>query len=489
MAYILPLLLGVPLGAAGLCLALPSLLARRLILWLTTAAVLAFAVWTLAATADGSVIAHQISGWPPGIAIPYAIDAFSALMLAAASFLVLICSLYAAAAREDRDRSFAALVLVLSGGVYGAFTTADLFHLFVTVEVALIPSYVLLTRSGSARSVRAGRVYATVNLFISTTLLFGIALVYGVTGTVNLAELAGAAERSDAAAAAAAAGVVLVALAGKAAMVPLHWWLPRTYPFASASVNALFSGLLTKIGVYALFRVYALVFGADGRFEGIILTVLVTGMVVGVLGALGSTNMRAILSFHMSSQVGYMLLGLGIFGVAGLAASIFYLIQYMMTKAALFLAVGTVERATGSGDLRRLGGVARHSPLLAVAFLIPALSLAGVPPLSGFVAKFVLVIAAADAGAWLAAGTAVAVSLFTLLSMLKIWNGAFWGDDPEPPARQAAPVPGRLVLPVLALAALSVVLGLGAQPLLTLSTAAAGNLVDVAGYVEAVSAP
>ncbi|WP_315552986.1 monovalent cation/H+ antiporter subunit D family protein [Microbacterium aurum] len=485
MAELLPLLLGMPIAAAGLCLTLPSLPARRAVLWLVSLAVLAYGTWGLSVTADGSVVAHQVSGWAPGVAIPFALDTLSALLITATSFLVLVCSLYAAAAREDTDRYFASLVLVMSGGVYGAFATADLFNLFVMVEVALVPSYVLMTRTASRPSLRAAGVYVTVNLFISTTLLFGIALVYGATGTVNLGELAGAAERSSTAAAALA--VVLVALAGKAAMVPLHGWLPRSYPHLSTSLSAMFSGLLTKIGVYALFRVYAVTFGADERLEGIIQAILVIGMVVGVLGALGSSDMRAILSFHMSSQVGYILLGLGIFGVAGLAASIFYLIQYMMAKAALFLAVGVVQRESGSGDLRDVGGMARRSPLLAAAFLVPALSLAGIPPLSGFVAKFLLVVAAVDVAAFLAAAAVVAVSLFTLLSMLKIWNGAFWGDPPAGAA--TARIPHRLVLPAVALASLTVVLGVGGEGLIALSTTAAGNLVDLGPYIEAVRTP
>ncbi|MGF1646384.1 MAG: monovalent cation/H+ antiporter subunit D family protein [Kineosporiaceae bacterium] len=495
MSELLPLLVGGPLGAAGGCLLLPWTAARRAVVWVTTAAVLAFAGWTLTETADGSVIAHQVSGWPPGISIPFAVDTLSALMLAVTSLLVLVCSLYAAAAGEDGedgDRHLASLVLVMSGGVYGALATADLFNLFVMVEVALVPSYVLLTRSGLLPALRAGRVYVTVNLLISTTLLLGVALVYGVAGTVNLGELAGAARESEATAV--AAGVVLVALAGKAAVVPLHGWLPRSYPYAATSLSAMFSGLLTKIGVYGLFRVYSVVFEGDERLEWVIQAVLVVTMAVAVLGALGETTMRAILSFHMTSQVGYILLGLGFFGGAGLAASIFYLIHHIVVKAALFLAVGAVERTHGTGDLSRLGGMARRSPLLAIAFLVPALSLAGIPPLSGFVAKFTLVLAAVRAEAYVAAGVAVAVSLFTLLSMLKIWNGAFWGDAPDPqpdaqPTGAAGRVPRRLVLPALALAAVTVGLGLGAEGLLALSVTAAENLVDTGGYVEAVSAP
>ncbi len=428
MSDLLPMLVGGPLLAAGLSLTLGSLPARRLVLWLTTAAVLGYAAWLLAATADGSVVVEQVGGWPAGISIPFAADTFSALMVAVTALLVAVCTAYAAAAGEDGERYFVPLVLVLSAGVYGAYVTADLFNLFVMIEVALIPSYVLLTRTGKRRELGASRIYLTVNLLISTALLLGVGLLYGVAGTVNLGELAGVARESDAAAV--AAGVVLVALGGKAALVPLHGWLPRTYPFAATSVSALFSGLLTKIGVYGLFRVYAVVFDGAPEFQALLQVVLIATMVIGVLGALGEPAMRAILSFHMTSQVGYILLGLGFFGVPGLAAGIFYLVHHIIVKASLFLSCGAVERSHGTGELHRLGGVARRAPVLALAFMIAALSLTGIPPFSGFIAKFTLVSAAFEAEQYIAAGFAVLVSLFTLLSMLKIWGGVFWGKDP-----------------------------------------------------------
>ena len=501
MSELLPMLLGAPLLAAGLTLLVPSLPVRRVLALGTTALVLGYALWLVAATADGDVLVQQVAGWPAGIAIPFAVDLFSALMVAVASLLVLVCSWYAAATGDDEDLYFLPMVLVMSGGVYGAFVTADLFNLFVMVEVALVPSYVLLTRSGRSPQLAAGRVYLTVNLLISTVLLLGIGLLYGVTGTVNLGELAGAARESDTAAL--AAGVVLVALGGKAALVPLHSWLPRSYPYASTAVSAMFSGLLTKIGVYGLFRVYSVVFDGDPRLGTVLQVVLVVTMVVGVLGALGESSMRTILSFHMTSQVGYILLGLGFFGVLGLAAGIFYLVHHVIVKAALFLATGAVEHTRGTGELDRLGGVARREPLVAVVFMVAALSLTGIPPFSGFVAKLTLVRAALVEEAWWAAGFAVAVSLFTLLSMTKIWNGVFWGEDPHPdPATEpggsittqvASVAPPRvrtgLVLPGLALAGLSLCLGIGAEALLGLSLVAAEGLVDTSAYVRAVSAP
>ncbi|HVM27352.1 MAG TPA: monovalent cation/H+ antiporter subunit D family protein [Mycobacteriales bacterium] len=526
-ADLLPMLVAVPLLAAFVATLLPGVAARRAVGLVVNAGVLVAAVVLVVATRDGDVVVAQVAGWPAGIAIPLAADPLSALMVLVASLLVTTCLAFAAASGDDRDRWFVPLALVLSGGVYGAFVTADLFNLFVLVEVALLPSYVLLTAGARREQLRAGRIYLSVNLLGSTILLAGIALLYGVTGTVNLGELAGAAAESDAAAL--AAGVVLVAFGVKAALVPAHGWLPATYPAAPPAVTALFSGLLTKIGVYALFRVYAVVFDGDARLSNVLLVVFLATMVVGVLGALGEGRMRSILVFHMISQVGYILLGLSFFGLLGVTAGIFYFLHHTVVKASLLLSAGAVETATGTDRLDRLGGLARREPLLAVAFLVAALSLAGLPPFSGFIAKLVLVRAAFAEQAYLAAGLAVGVSLFTLLSMMKIWNGVFWGeapqdrhpervpttspplprteeaqDAPEAPATLAAyradaarrsgsvPLTGArmrssLVWPGAVLAAVSIAVGLGAELVLQLAETAAAGLVDPSAYVEAVS--
>lgn len=513
----LPAVLWLPLlVAAATVAARRSTTAQRVLALGTHGAVVVLGVTLVVATRDGAVLVEQVAGWPGGVSIPFAVDVFAALMITVTSLLVLVTSTFAVGTRDDDDPYFHALVLVLSGGVYGAFATADLFNLFVMIEVALVPSYVLLTRSGRLPQLGAGRVYLTVNLLVSTILLSGVGLVYATAGTVNLGELAGAAQGSVAVAL--AGGVVLVALGAKAALVPVHSWLPRSYPFASVAVTALLSGLLTKIGVYWIFRLYAVMFGGDERLHTAWLWVLGATMVVGVLGALGESGMRAILSFHMTSQVGYILLGIGFFGPLGLAAGIFYLLHHIIVKAALFLACGAIEHRAGTGRLSELGGAARHSPWLALVFLGSALSLVGIPPFSGFVAKLTLIRAAVLETEYVVAGLAVVVSLFTLLSMLKIWNGAFWGGDPEP-AREAALVPGaaenlpdvtdptsdvlrrrgadvvpdplrvpwRLVLPGAALTLLSLSIGLGADVLLGLAQTAADGLVDPSRYVEAVT--
>lgn len=482
----------VPLLTAGLLIALPG---RRRVHRLTGAVVSAGVALTggtlLASTMDGTVLTQNIGGWPPGFGIVFAVDVFSALMLCVSALLVLVSLTFASATGDDAAPHFTPLVLILSAGAYGALLTADLFNLFVFIEVMLVPSYALLAGTGGPARVTAARIYITVNLLASTIFLAGIALLYGVTGSVNLGELAGTATHSIAAAMAGA--VVLLAMATKAAIVPLHGWLPRTYPQAPPAVTLLYSGLLTKVGVYAIIRIYAVVFDGTPQFRWLIMAAALLTMVVGVLGAAGDKAMRDILSFHMVSQIGYILLGLALFTSLGLTAAVFFLVQYVFIKAALFACAGAVEATYGTGQLDRLGGLARHDPLLAVAFMVAALSLAGLPPLSGFVAKLSLIQAAANDTDHLAVATAVTVSLITVVSMIKIWNGVFWGPKPSStvtiagPSRAGLAVRSALVVPALALAAPSIALGVGAQPLLTVAGAVAGGLINTSAYVQAVT--
>ena len=514
LSGLLPAFLWLPiLAAAAALLVRRAPGTQRFLALAVHALALAGALVGIASVSDGTVVAEQVSGWVPGISIPFVLDTFAGLMLGVAALMVLVCSVFAIFTGDDADPYFHPLVLVLSAGVYGAFLTGDLFNLFVMIEVALIPSYVLLTRSGKGAAMTAGRIYFGVNLLLSTVLLAGIGLVYGTAGTVNLAELAGAATESSPVAL--ATGVVLLALGAKAALVPVHTWLPRSYPFASVAVTALFSGLLTKIGVYGVFRIYGLVYDGTG-LETVWLVVMLATMIIGVFGALGESGMRSILSFHMTSQVGYIMLPLAFFGPLGMATGIFFMIQYIIVKAALFLACGAVEHHAGTGRLSQLGGYARREPWLGLVFILAALSLVGIPPLSGFVAKMSLIHASMEAGLYLAAAAAVVVSLFTLLSMLKIWNGAFWGADPEPRDTRvlhaaSAPVPDatdpgagrlrhkfrpapstldrvppRLILPGALLVACTVSIGLGAEVLMDLAVTAAEGLNDTTTYTEAV---
>ena len=539
----LTLFVAVPLLTAGVLTALTSRARLTLaVLFTVLVAQLTASVAAVAWVADGSVVAHQVALWVPGVSIPFVLDMFSALMLTVTSLLTLVCAAFAVPAGEAYRKFFAPLILLVTTGVNGALLTGDLFNFFVFVEVMLLPSYglMMITRAGrvSRAGVSASRLYISVNLLTSTLLLIGVALIYGVVGTVNTAELHGAATENTGVAVASA--LVLFALGIKAAVVPVHGWLARAYPKMSPAVTALFTGLHTKVAIYAIYRVYAMLFDGDERYLWVGVVVFSATMLVGVLGAVGETAPRSILAFHMVSQIGYILLGVALFGPIGLTAGIFYLLHHMIVKAALFLAMGAVEVRYGPRRLGQLSGLAKTEPLIAVAFFAAAMSLAGIPPFSGFVAKLSLVLAAVDAGQIAAAAIAVAVSILTLLSMLKIWSGVFLGEPTDTDARTlpeglepehsdadgvpdmretsgqalAAPTPaptavasaapgaspsardtvvpaGRrisvaLAAPALALAVVTLCLGVGGQLLLELAGTAAANLYDPAAYLEAV---
>ncbi len=537
---LLALFVAVPLLSGGALIAIPHRTRLHQVALLTILALLtAGAVALVAATRDGTVLAHGIGAWPFGIAIPFVADTFSALMLTVTGLLSLVCAWFATLTQVGRTRYLAPTVLILVAGVNGGLLTGDIFNLFVFIEVMLLPSYALFVLAapgrGGLRQIAGARLYITVNLLTSTLFLAGVALVYGVTGTVVLAELAGMAATDPTVAI--AATVSLFALSIKAAVVPVHGWLARAYPSTSPAINALFSGLHTKVAIYAIYRIYAVMFDGDERYLWVGVVAFTLTMVIGVLGAVGESRGRTVLAFHMVSQIGYILMGVALFGPLGLTAGIFYLLHHMIVKASLFLSVGAVEVTHGTDRLGRVSGVARRDPVLAVAFFIAALSLAGIPPFSGFVAKYSLILASIDARQIAAAVAMVVVSLITLLSMLKIWSGMFWGrsehapdDDaaarvrPVPAAvgasggadgtsdqAGAAPVPAarstaaagavtgpatdavvgrrvglRLTMPALALAAITTTLGLGGEVLLSLAEVAAGNLADTTAYVEAV---
>ncbi|MFX0539687.1 monovalent cation/H+ antiporter subunit D family protein [Ornithinimicrobium sp. Y1847] len=499
-AAYLPLFVAIPLGVAGVTAAARAhWVWPRWLLMITLAAQLVFSLLLVASLRDGSILAHGVGRWQGGIAIPFVADMLSALMLVVTSLLALTCAGFALASHPGRVRLFVPLTLALVAGVNGALLTGDIFNLFVFIEVMLLPSYGLLIlakrQQGTFRSHVGSRLYVAFNLFVSTMFLVGVGLVYGVAGTVNLAELAGAAAEDHLVAI--GGGVAIAALCMKAAVVPTHGWLARAYPSTSPAITALFSGLHTKVAIYAIYRIYAVLFDGDTRYLWIGLVLFTLTMVIGVMGAVGEATTRSILAFHMVSQIGYILLGVALFTPAGLAAGIFYLLHHMIVKASLFLSTGAIEERYGTNKLSVLKSRLRKEPLIAASFLIAALSLAGLPPFSGFVAKLTLIVATVEAGHIWVAVAALVVSLITLMSMLKIWDAVFASSRPDedemPSARIRAarrlPTPAGLIIPGAALALVTLSLGLGGELLYGLSMTAAEGLMDTSGYVEAVLAP
>ncbi len=494
MTPALPLLVGVPIAAAALSLIMRhSRGAQRVLTFAVVGGLLIAGGVLVAATADGGVLVERIGGYPAPFAITFAVDTFAALMLTVTTLTAVVSLWFAAVAGHDDHPTFHPLALVLSAGVTNALVTADLFNLFVAFEVMLIASYVLLVLGAGREHVRAGAVYVTTSLLASALFVLGVALVYAQVGTVNMAQLA----QADSSRLVVPGAVLLTAFSVKAALVPVHGWLPRSYAVPPPAVAALFSGLLTKVGIYALYRTYSLVFGELPAYRNAALVAAGLSMAVAVIAAFGREHLREILAFHMTSQIGYMVMGLGLFGQTGLTAGIFFILHHIIVKASLFLSAGAVSEVDGSERLAGLGGMARRRPELAVAFGLAALSLAGLPPMSGFVGKLLLVEEAFTAGAYAIAAVAVVVSLYTLASMAKIWVGAFWGESPlpvvaggsgdeAPPTLRRPPRRWALAAPALTLAVISLGLGLGAEGLHRLASVAGEGLVDTDAYVEAV---
>lgn len=471
---------------------------QRMISVFGAAALSGGSLFLLAAVWHEGIMTFQVGNWPAPFGITLVADLFSAMMVAVAGVMglsVVIFSLESADS-EHEEIGYHPLLHILLLGVCGSFVTGDLFNLYVWFEVMLIASFVLLALSGRRGQMEGAIKYVTLNLIASSFLLAAIGILYGVAGTLNMADLARHLRiLPDSGLITVLSTLFLVAFGIKAAIFPLFFWLPASYHTPPVAISALFAGLLTKVGVYALIRVFTLLFIQDvGYTHNLILTISGFTMVTGVLGAVTQKDFRRILSFHIISQVGYMILGLGLFTPLALAGSIFYIIHHIIVKTNLFLVSGIVLRLRGTLELSRLGDMYRGSPGTALLFLVPALSLAGLPPLSGFWAKLILVRAGLEQGSYAIVVAALAAGLLTLFSMTKIWTEVFWKENPaagvgesDSSLRDVSPGARLLLLvPSVLLATLTIAIGFAAEPLFALSMEAAQQLLNPEAYIEAV---
>lgn len=551
LGQLLPLFVAVPLITAGLLtLAGDRPRVHRLVVALVLCLTAGAGALIVARSLDGDVLATSVGGWPGGIGIGFAADMLTGLMLLLTSLLTLVGVNLAHGTRVVNSLYFGPLMLVLMAGVNGALLTADLFNLFVFIEVMLLPSYGLYVLSANRREplrrVDGARLYVTLNLLTSTILVVAVGFLYALTGTVNLAVMAGAAARDERVAI--AGGLVLFALSIKASVVPLHGWLARAYPSTSPAVTAIFAALHTKVAVYALYRVFSVLFDNDARFLPLLLALAGLTLAVGALASVGVHGVRLVLSWQMVSGIGGILVGLGLSTQLGLSAGLFYLVHHMVAMGCLLAATAAVEVRYGTGRLADLRGLAKREPLIAVVFFVGLLSIVGIPPFSGFVGKLMLVTAGVEAGRLVTVAVVLVGSLVSLWALLRVWDAWFWGEPGTPHglrerlATAALPVVGRgaertgpsgrgsstdherteswtstqtidpptgvlpvtfaadedvtrsripvrLAMPGVVLAAATLVLGLAGQALWTLTDVAAQGLLDPARYIEAVLAP
>ncbi|PXA78306.1 Na+/H+ antiporter subunit D [Auritidibacter sp. NML100628] len=505
LAVVLPIL-----GAA-----LAFTLVRRprgqiLVTVLTIVVTLLLEVALLIATWNEGANAVFLGGWEAPWGIVMVVDRFSALMLVVATTVVLAVLLYASAqgiGDDDTPRPvsiFHPTYLILTAGVSNAFLAGDLFNLYVGFEILLTASYVLLTMGGTGPRIRAGVTYVVVSVISSVIFLIAIAMIYGATGTVNLADLAVKLAELDPDLQQVLHIMLLVGFGIKAAVFPLSFWLPDSYPTAPAPVTAVFAGLLTKVGVYAIVRTETLLFPGN-RLNDLLLVVAGLTMVIGILGALVQSDIKRVLSFTLVSHIGYMIFGLALANVVGLGATVFYVVHHITIQTSLFLVTGLIEYRAGTANIDRLGSMLKISPLIGVLYIIPALNLGGIPPFSGFIGKVGLLQAGVGEGSPLAFALVIAsvvTSLLTLLVMVRIWARVFWrraedvedatlrvseeaeaAENNQPPIRKNL---AGLVAPTIGLVAVGVGLTVVAGPLYSFADQAAEDMLARTPYIESV---
>ncbi|WP_448853073.1 monovalent cation/H+ antiporter subunit D family protein [Corynebacterium frankenforstense] len=486
---LLPLLVAVPLVSSALAVMAPWKWVRDLLHIIVPACGVLAGVALFSHTAANGPLAHNVGLFTGGIAIPFAVDAFSAVMIIATGLVAVSANWFATVVGETRSRYYPALSLMLVTGVNGALITADLFNFFVFIEVMLLPSYGLIAMTGTWSRIASARTFVLVNLTASTMLVIGVGFVYGVVGSVNLAALRGVAAGNGPAVV--AMGVVVLAIATKAGVFPVHTWLPRTYPGGSASVMGLFSGLHTKVAVYMLYRIFVVVFDLEDRWKGLIVVVMIVSMLIGGFAGLAENSIRRVLAYQMVNGMPFILVMLA-FATddpqRALAAGLIYALHHMVTIGSLVLSSGAVEETYGSGMLRKVSGIARRDPLLAAVFAAGAYSVVGFPPFSGLWGKVFVVVEIARDGswwAWAAIAAVILASFGALLSMLRVWRQVFWGR-PMQDIPEDLRVRGRLIAPPAVLMVISVGMFIFAGPLIDATRTATGALLDVDAYQSAI---
>jgi len=455
---------------------------------LATVILTLFSVVLLIDVQQNGIATMQVGSWIAPYGITLVADLLSAIMLVTVAFVAVVIMIYSPGFIDKGRQSagYYPLVFGLLMGVNGAFITGDIFNLYVWYEVMLTSSFVLIALGGSAEQLRGSIKYVTISFVASIFFVAAIGILYGLTGTLNMADLAHKLRTTESIPYINGALMLFfIAFSVKSALFPFFFWLPASYHTPPVAITALFAGTLTKVGVYTMFRFYSLFIVENLIFwKTFIIVIAGLTMTIGVLMAASQHDIRKILSFHIISQVGYMVMGLGIFTVSGIAGAIYFTVHNMLSKTNAFLAGGLVYQRSGSYDLKHLGGLYKASPLLALLFFIPAMSLAGIPPLPGFFGKFFLIKGGFEASDYFITGVAILVGLFTLFSMVKIWNEAYWKKEPE--EIKNGKVSRRAIAATTLLAVAVILLGVFAGPLSVIAIEAANQVVFPEFYINAV---
>ncbi|RWZ49895.1 Na+/H+ antiporter subunit D [Labedella phragmitis] len=514
MTALVPLVVMLPLLGAAVALTLgkyPKIQIAVSTIVLSAVSVLSIAL-LVHVDATGPAVVH-LGGWEAPWGIVLVADRLAAIMLVVSSLMLLGVLLFAIGQGiADRDSNpppvsiFHPTYLVLAAGVFDAFVAGDLFNLYVAFEMLLAASYVLLTLGGTGARIRAGVTYIVVSLMSSIIFVASIALIYGATGTVTIALISDRVRDLPLNVQLVLCLALLVGFSVKAALFPLSFWLPDSYPTAPAPVTAVFAGLLTKVGIYAIIRTDTVLF-VDVPLQTPLLVVAAVTMIVGILGAVAQADIKRLLSFTLVSHIGYMVFGIAIGSEAATTSTIYYVVHHIVVQTALFLVAGLIERVGGSTSISRLGGLLTAAPIVAVLYFIGALNLGGIPPFSGFLGKVGLFRAGVESGTpldYVVIVAGAATSLVTLYALARVWNMAFWrrrrevegysssllaslSENPEDDGRVSLKTVSPLMVSATAgLVVVTVALTVFAGPLFALAERAAVNIEDPSSYVGSV---
>ena len=484
---VLPMALPILVGAGLIFLKRQVLLQRSIVFVFLLINTIINVILLYQIQVDGIQTLH-FGGWKPPYGISFVADTFAMLLVVTSTIITLICLIFAAGSIHKKRESFYfyPFVLFLLGGVNGSFLTGDLFNLFVTFEVMLLASYALITLGGTNAQLKASFKYIAINVVSSSFFLIAIAYLYGLTGTLNLADLSEKiADIGQTPLLTVVSLIFLLVFSIKSGLL-LYQWLPSSYSTPPPAIAALFGALLTKVGVYALFRIFSLLFYHEPQTTHLIIGIMAGITIIGgCIGAIAYNNIRQIVTYNVIISIGFILIGLAVMTSTAYEGAIYYLIHDMLMKALLFLLAGAMIRVAKADRLDEISGLIRNYPYLGWFFFITTLSLAGIPPLSGFLGKVLIGEAAFAEGNYWLIGIGLFSSLIVLYSLLRVFMNCFWGEtliaeEEQQPMKKAYIVPGTILV------LLTFILGIGAESIAPLIQDAAGTLADPSIYIQAV---
>jgi multicomponent Na+:H+ antiporter subunit D len=482
---VLPLL--IPLFTGVILIFIRHLAAQRWVSGISALLNIATAAYLVHRVSRDGILTLYMGGWTPPFGIVFVADMFAALLVLITTVIVFCCLLYAfQSIGEGREKHyFYAFVQFITVGVAGSLLTGDLFNLFVCFEVMLISSYALIVLGGEKRQLRESLKYILINIVSSILFVASMAYLYAVLGTLNMAHIAQRVAEAGQGGILNVLAVLLLLVFGLKAGLFLFFWLPGSYAATPAVITALFGGLLTKVGVYAIIRTFTLMFAYDPNFTHTIIGWMSAAtMVLGALGAIAYRDVSRILIYNIVIAVGFVCFGLAAANEAALSGVVFYLMHDMAAKALLFLLGGMLVYTAGTDRLQEMGGLIERIPLVGWMMFAAGMAIVGVPPLSGFIGKLLMVQGGLQHELYGFTAIALASSLLVLLSMMKLFMNAFWG---EPKPVQCEYRPHRsLYLPAGLLLALLVLLGVGAEWVNGYVTQASAVLLEPELYIDAV---